>query len=92
MCALVADGAYHEVDSSVLAFEIAARAAFKQGLRKANARLMEPIMKVRTLLAYAFLSSGGPHETALFALCKTRQYQVLSHVVSRSVTRAFFHV
>jgi elongation factor G len=44
--ATLVDGAYHDVDSSVLAFEIAARAAFKQGLRKANARLMEPIMKV----------------------------------------------
>jgi elongation factor G len=44
--AILVDGAYHDVDSSVLAFEIAARAAFKQGLRKANARLMEPIMKV----------------------------------------------
>ena len=44
--ATLVDGAYHDVDSSVLAFESAARAAFKQGLRKANARLMEPIMKV----------------------------------------------
>ena len=44
--ATLVDGAFHDVDSSVLAFEIAARAAFKQGLRKANARLMEPIMKV----------------------------------------------
>jgi len=47
--ATLLDGAYHEVDSSVLAFEIAARQAFKQGLRKANARLMEPIMKVDVL-------------------------------------------
>ena len=44
--ATLLDGAYHEVDSSVLAFEIAARQAFRQGLKKANARLMEPIMKV----------------------------------------------
>lgn len=40
------DGAYHDVDSSVLAFEIAARAAFRQGLKKCGPRLMEPIMKV----------------------------------------------
>jgi elongation factor G len=32
------DGAYHDVDSSVLAFEIAARAAFKEGLREGQAR------------------------------------------------------
>jgi elongation factor G len=40
------DGAYHDVDSSVLAFEIAARAAFKEGLQKAQCKLLEPIMKV----------------------------------------------
>jgi elongation factor G len=47
--ATLLDGAYHEVDSSVLAFEIAARQAFRQGLKKANARLMEPIMKVEVI-------------------------------------------
>lgn len=52
--AVLLDGAYHEVDSSVLAFEIAARQAFKQGLRKANARLMEPIMKVRNSVVLFF--------------------------------------
>uniref|UniRef100_A0A7S0VYI1 Elongation factor G n=2 Tax=Hemiselmis tepida TaxID=464990 RepID=A0A7S0VYI1_9CRYP len=44
------DGAYHDVDSSVLAFEIAARQAFKEGLRKAKARLMEPVMKVEVIV------------------------------------------
>jgi elongation factor G len=48
--ATLIDGAYHEVDSSVLAFEIAARAAFKQGLQKGKARLMEPIMKVDVIV------------------------------------------
>jgi elongation factor G len=48
--ATLLDGAYHEVDSSVLAFEIAARAAFKQGLQKGKARLMEPIMKVEVVV------------------------------------------
>ncbi|RUT33005.1 elongation factor G [Arsenicitalea aurantiaca] len=40
------DGAYHDVDSSVLAFEIAGRAGFNEGLRKASPKLLEPIMKV----------------------------------------------
>ena len=44
--AKLVDGAYHEVDSSVMAFEIAGRAATREGLRKAKARLMEPLMKV----------------------------------------------
>jgi len=43
------DGAYHEVDSSVLAFEIAARAAFKDGVIKAAPKLLEPIMRVEVV-------------------------------------------
>ena len=43
------DGAYHEVDSNVMCFEIAARAAFREGMRQANARLLEPIMKVEVV-------------------------------------------
>jgi len=46
MKATLVDGAYHEVDSSVMAFEIAGRAATREGLRKAKPRLMEPLMKV----------------------------------------------
>jgi elongation factor G len=44
--ATLVDGAYHDVDSSVMAFEIAGRAAAREGLRKAKARLMEPMMRV----------------------------------------------
>merc|ERR1712241_1579598 len=44
--ATLVDGAYHDVDSSVMAFEIAGRAATREGLRKAKARLMEPMMQV----------------------------------------------
>ena len=43
------DGAYHEVDSNVMCFEIAARAAFREGMRQADARLLEPIMKVEVV-------------------------------------------
>ncbi|MDA0655029.1 MAG: elongation factor G, partial [Proteobacteria bacterium] len=43
------DGAYHDVDSSVLAFEIASRAAFKEGMAKAGPVLLEPIMKVEVV-------------------------------------------
>jgi elongation factor G len=46
MKATLVDGAYHDVDSSVMAFEIAGRAATREGLRKAKPRLMEPMMKV----------------------------------------------
>jgi elongation factor G len=43
------DGAYHDVDSSTLAFEIAARAAFKEGMQKAGGQLLEPVMKVEVV-------------------------------------------
>ena len=47
-CTLV-DGAFHDVDSSVMAFEIAARAAFREAMPKANAVLLEPMMKVEVV-------------------------------------------
>ncbi len=47
--ATLIDGAYHDVDSSALAFEIAARAAFREGLQKGGAVLLEPIMKVEVV-------------------------------------------
>jgi elongation factor G len=43
------DGKYHEVDSSALAFEIAARSAMKEGLAKAAPKLLEPVMKVEVV-------------------------------------------
>ncbi|WP_300428444.1 elongation factor G [uncultured Thalassolituus sp.] len=42
----VYDGGYHAVDSSAIAFEIAAKGAFRQSMPKAGAQLLEPIMKV----------------------------------------------
>ena len=47
--AVLVDGAYHDVDSSVLAFEIAARGAFRELKGKGDPRLMEPIMKVEVV-------------------------------------------
>ena len=43
------DGAYHEVDSSVMAFEIASRAAFREAAPKARPKLLEPMMKVEVV-------------------------------------------
>ncbi len=51
------DGAYHEVDSSVLAFEIASRAALREGMHKAGPKLLEPIMKVEVVTPEEYL--GG---------------------------------
>jgi elongation factor G len=43
------DGSYHEVDSSALAFQIAARGAFREAMQKCGARLLEPVMKVEVI-------------------------------------------
>lgn len=45
----LADGNYHEVDSSVLAFQLAARGAFKDGIVKAGPKILEPVMKVEVI-------------------------------------------
>jgi elongation factor G len=47
--ATLIDGAYHDVDSSALAFEIASRAAFREALQKGGSVLLEPIMKVEVV-------------------------------------------
>jgi elongation factor G len=43
------DGKFHDVDSSVLAFEIAARMCMREGMKKAGAKLLEPMMKVEVI-------------------------------------------
>ena len=47
--ATLIDGAYHDVDSSALAFEIASRAAFREGITKCSPKLLEPVMKVEVV-------------------------------------------
>jgi elongation factor G len=47
--ATLVDGASHDVDSSVLAFEIASRAAFRDGIAKAGPVLLEPVMRVEAV-------------------------------------------
>jgi elongation factor G len=49
------DGSYHEVDSSEMAFKMAASMAFKEGMRLGKAVLMEPIMKVEVIVPEEFL-------------------------------------
>jgi elongation factor G len=51
------DGAYHDVDSSALAFEIASRAALREALQKAGPVLLEPIMKVEVVTPEEYLGS-----------------------------------
>jgi elongation factor G len=67
------DGQSHDVDSSDIAFQAAAREAFKQAYRKANPRILEPVMK---------LSVDGPSEFAgnIFASINQRRGIIISSV------------
>jgi elongation factor G len=47
--ATLIDGAYHDVDSNVLTFDIAARACYREGIPKAGPKLLEPIMRVEVV-------------------------------------------
>ncbi len=53
--AVVYDGSYHDVDSSEMAFKIAASKAFRQGMEKARPVLLEPIMKVQVTVPETFM-------------------------------------
>ncbi|MCZ8194372.1 elongation factor G [Brevundimonas sp.] len=55
--ATLIDGAFHDVDSSVLAFEIASRAAFKELREKGGPKLLEPIMAVEVVTPEEYLGS-----------------------------------
>jgi elongation factor G len=55
--ATLIDGAFHDVDSSVLAFEIAARAAFRELKEQGDPRLLEPMMKVEVVTPEEFTGS-----------------------------------
>jgi len=51
------DGKFHDVDSSVMAFEIAGRMCMREGLRRAGAKLLEPIMKVEVVTPEEYTGS-----------------------------------
>ncbi len=53
--AIVYDGSYHEVDSSEMAFHIAGSMCFKEAMKKANAVLLEPIMRVEVTMPEEYM-------------------------------------
>ncbi len=59
--ATLVDGAYHDVDSSALAFEIAAKAAFREGALKAAPKVLEPMMKVEVITPEDFMGDVMGH-------------------------------
>jgi elongation factor G len=53
-CTLI-DGGYHDVDSNVMTFDIAARACFREAIPKAGPRLLEPMMKVEVVTPQEYM-------------------------------------
>ena len=53
--ATLLDGAHHDVDSSVMAFEVAARAAMREVMSRAAPRLLEPVMRVEAVTPEEFM-------------------------------------
>ena len=52
---LLVDGSFHEVDSSEMAFQMAASIAFNEGLRKAKPILLEPIMEIEIIVPEEYM-------------------------------------
>lgn len=75
--ATLVDGEYHEVDSSLIAFETAARQCFKQAVQAIGSRLLEPIMKVEVSV---------PNESVGGVVCDlgVRRAHILSQAVTAS--------
>ena len=63
--ATLLDGAYHDVDSSALAFEIAAKSAYKEGVKGCNPALLEPIMDVEVITPEEFIGDVIGHLNSL---------------------------
>ena len=59
------DGAFHDVDSSVMAFEIAGRAAFREAAQSAAPKLLEPIMDVEVVTEETLATGGSYGNTSL---------------------------
>ena len=73
------DGAFHDVDSSVLAFEIAARAAFREALDKSSPKLLEPIMSVEIVTPEEYMGD-------IIGDVNSRRGQI-SNMEQRGITR-----
>jgi elongation factor G len=80
--ATLLDGAYHDVDSSTLAFEIAAKSAYKEAIKKCSAILLEPIMNVEVITPEDYIGDVIGHLNSLrgqiLGMVKRGNAQVLS--------------
>jgi len=86
--ATLTDGAYHDVDSSALAFEIAARAAFREGMAKAGPILLEPIMKVEVTVPDDFVGDVIGDLSSKRAVIGTQSQRGIAAVIPAMVPLA----
>jgi elongation factor G len=82
------DGAYHDVDSSALAFEIAAKAAFREGAAKAGAKILEPMMKVEVITPEDFMGDVIGHLNSIRGQILGMSQRANAQVISANVPLA----
>ena len=86
--ATLIDGAYHDVDSSTFAFEIAAKSAFRNGIPKANPKLLEPIMKVEVITPDEFMGDVIGHLNSIRGQVMGMERRGNAQVISAEVPLA----
>ncbi len=86
--ATLLDGAYHDVDSSALAFEIAAKAAFREGTAKAGAKILEPMMKVEVITPEDFMGDVIGHLNSIRGQILGMEQRANAQVISANVPLA----
>jgi elongation factor G len=86
--AVLTDGAFHDVDSSSLAFEIAAKAAFREGMAKADPKILEPIMKVEVITPEEFMGDVIGHLNSIRGQVRGMELRGNAQVISAMVPLA----
>jgi elongation factor G len=86
--ATLTDGAYHDVDSSALAFEIAAKASFREGAAKAGAKILEPMMKVEVITPEEFMGDVIGHLNSIRGQILGMEQRANAQVISSNVPLA----
>jgi elongation factor G len=86
--ATLIDGAYHDVDSSALAFEIAAKAAFREGSVKAGPKILEPIMAVEVVTPDEFMGDVIGHINSIRGQIQGMEARGIVQVIRANVPLA----
>ncbi len=86
--ATLIDGAHHPVDSSALAFEIAARAAFREAMMKAGPQILEPVMAVEVVTPDDFLGLVIGYLTSIRGNILGMEQRGNAHIIKASVPLA----